>query len=125
MNWGLVVSTLIIAAAIWQAAQMIIGFQQRAEEARRVQARGQAIAQIAAVLMAARLSDKEYFDRVEKLRVSVEVGKETYPGSPEAVELLETEIEMLKEIDYRGDNVRLSWIKLASKIYQDALTSQS
>jgi hypothetical protein len=121
MNWGFVVSTLIIAAAIWQAAREIIRFQQNAEKARHVQA----IARIAAVLIAGRLSDKEYFDRVEKLRISVDVGKQIYPGSPEAVKMWEIEREMLEEIDYRGDNVRRSWIELASKIYQDALAKST
>jgi hypothetical protein len=115
MNWGMIISALVIAAAIVISAKEIA-------LAIAATHRHRAVAVISSILMAARLTDQEYANRVDSLRKTVKYGLEFYPGSGELVKQKEEEIEiakqMLRECDYESDAVRERWISLATAIYE-------
>ena len=118
MNWELLVAGLFISIAIVFSVRELRPVLVRVVA---MQSGAVAIANIAATLMAARLSEREYMERVENLRASVEAGAKEYPGGAEAVKEWEIAQEMLREIDYREDSVREEWVELAVNLYNDAL----
>lgn len=120
MNWEVLLAAVIVAVAILSATSKIMRTQHLAlGEARR-----NAIANMAAIFVAARLADKEYVDQIDKLRTTVKHRLEFYPGSPELLKDAEGEVEaakeILREIDYAEDEVRKRWVDLASRMYGSA-----
>jgi hypothetical protein len=119
MNWEVLLAAVIVAAAILGATSKI----RRTQHLALAEARRNAIANMAALFLAARLTDKEYVDQIDKLPTTVKHGLEFYPGSPELLKDAEGEVEaakeILREIDYAEDEVRKRWIDLASRMYQE------
>ena|SRR5271157_3219496 len=109
----------LLAAAIVAIAILIAGHEIAKHQRSHSQflATAGTIANMAAILMAARLSDGEYMKRVEDLRTEVEAGGQEYPGSSERVEEWEIAKEMLKKIDYDEASVQKQWIGVAEGLY--------
>ena len=111
----------VIAAAIVGIAIVIAGREIARHQGSHSEmlASATTIANMAVTLMAARLMDKEYIARVEKLRAEDESGRECYPGGPGSPQRVEWEIgrEMLKKIDYAEAVVQKEWVEVAEALY--------
>jgi hypothetical protein len=119
MDWEVLLAALIVVVAMIISANKIRATQQLIlAENRRI-----AIANIAALFVAARLTDKEYVERVNDLRTTVRYALQEYPGSEEALKQKEGEMEiakqMLREIDYDESSVRMRWVTLATELYRE------
>ena len=112
MNWAMLISALVVAAA------MVIS----AKELARGRAQ-QAVANMAALLASARLTDGKYVERVERLRNVVRLSREHYPDSSELGRKLERDFESdkeeLRETDYMKDQTRQQWVDLAATIFRE------
>jgi hypothetical protein len=119
MNWEVIVAAVIVAVAMVISANKV----KMAQHEILAEGRRSAIASMAALLVAARLTDKEYVERINTLRTTVKYALQEYPGSPERVKEIEGEVEiakqMLREIDYDEAKVRMRWIELASRVYRE------
>jgi hypothetical protein len=119
MNWELILAAVIVAVAmVISANKLKMAQHEILGEGRRI-----SIASMAALFVAARLTDKEYVERINTLRTTVKYALQEYPGSPERVKEIEGEAEiakqMLREIDYDEAKVRMRWIELASRVYRE------
>jgi hypothetical protein len=118
MNWEIPLAAVIVAVSIFSAT----GNLRRMQLAILCEGRRNTIANMAALFLAAKLADKEYVDRIEKLR-STRKQLEFYPGE-ERMKEIEAEMEiaetMLREIDYKEERVRREWIELASQMYRES-----
>jgi hypothetical protein len=119
MNWEVLFAAVIVAVAVLGAASKI----GRTQHLALAEVRRNAIASMAALFVAARLTDKEYVGQIDELRTTVKHRLEFYPGSPELLKDAEGEVEAAKEIlgeiDYAEDQVRKRWVDLASRMYRD------
>jgi Co/Zn/Cd efflux system component len=116
---NIVLAAAIVAIAILIAGHEIRKYQgplQALTQHSHILSTAGTIANIAAILMAARLGDGEYMERLRLLRVDVEIGSEIYSG-PEGEERYERARQMLKEIDYREASVQKQWIAVAEGLY--------
>lgn len=117
MNWEVLLAAVIIAAAIVISSRKL----RRAQHIILADGRRSTVANMAALFVAARLTDKEYMERINTLRTTVKHRLEFYPGSPEKLKEAEAEVEiakeMLREIDYAEAKDRMRWIELASRMY--------
>jgi hypothetical protein len=117
VNWEMVISALIVAVGLFISARELA-------KTRAQHTMASTMANMVALLCAARLTDRKYVERIVDLRHTVDRGLETYPGSSERVREIEAEIEiakeMLREIDFMEPSAREPWIELASNIYREA-----
>jgi hypothetical protein len=120
MDWEVLLAAVIVAVAVVTSANKL----RMSQHMILADGRRSAVANMAALFVAARLTDKEYIERIHTLRTTVKYRLQEYPGSPERLKEVETEVEiakeMLREIDYDEANVRMRWIELASRIYRES-----
>jgi methyl coenzyme M reductase gamma subunit len=119
MNWEVLLAAVIVAVAIVISSSKL----RMTQHIILADSRRSTIASMAALLVAARLTDKEYVERINTLRTTVKHKVEFYPGSPERLQEAEAEAEiakeMLREIDYAEAKDRMRWIELASRIHRE------
>jgi hypothetical protein len=115
---SMLLSAVVIAIGLVLAAKKIANAQIRS-------AATSTIATIAGRLVAARIGDTEYMNRVTDLRHRIKHGLEFYPGNEKAEKEKQREIEFdrerLREIDYMDSDVRSDWLELARTIYEESL----
>jgi methyl coenzyme M reductase gamma subunit len=119
MNWEVLLAAVIVAVAMVISANKL----RMTQHTVLADGRRSAIASMSALFVAARLTDKEYVERINTLRTTVKYALQEYPGSPERLKEVEGEVEiareMLREIDYDQAEVRMRWIELASRMYRE------
>ena len=93
MNWEVLLAAVIIAVAIVVSSRKL----RTTQHIMLADGRRSTVANMAALFVAARLTDKEYVERINTLRTTVKHKLEFYPGSPEKLKEAEAEVEIAKE----------------------------
>jgi len=90
MNWEVLLAAVIVAVAMVISANKL----RMTQHTILADGRRSTIANMAALFVAARLTDKEYVERINTLRTTAKYALQEYPGSPERLKEVEGEVEI-------------------------------